>query len=171
LTSSSRRYWAALEYPFCISIHEGEIVGIIQQKHTEIFRSQFSFPVFAALSLLERLLVFFYRRNTIVVNSIRTKEDLRSIGYHEKNMHVIYPGLPDCIFQYENTGLRFRKPRVVCLTKFRRYKLIDNAIHAINEVRKTIPDCEMVIAGRTNDLDPEYENELHRLVSELELQK
>jgi len=51
----------------------------------------------------------------------------------------------------------------------RRYKLIDNAIQAMKKVYKTLPDCELVIAGRTNEVEPEYENELRRLVNELDL--
>jgi glycosyltransferase involved in cell wall biosynthesis len=156
--------------PFFASLYMKErLVGVLHQRHAEIFRQQFSFPIASLLSLLERFLVLLYRDNQLIVNSLRTKEDLRGIGYHPENMHVVYPGLPNYFFQSENKGFYSRKCRVICLTKIRRYKLIDQAIRAMEKVNKVMPNCELVIAGRTNDVDPEYENELRQLVLELGL--
>ena len=39
----------------------------------------------------------------------------------------------------------------------------------MQKVRETIPDCELVVAGRTNDFEPNYENELRKLVTQLNL--
>ena len=39
----------------------------------------------------------------------------------------------------------------------------------MQKVRETIPNCELVVAGGTNDFEPNYENELRNLVSELNL--
>ena len=156
--------------PFFGSLYIKErIVGIIQERHKEIFLQQFSFPIAAALSLLERFLVLLNRDKQLIINSVRTREDLIGIGYKAKNMHIVYPGLPNYFFELRNEGFSSRRHRVVCLTKMRRYKLIDNAIQAMKKVHKTLPDCELVIAGRTNEVEPEYENELHRLVNELNL--
>ena len=156
--------------PFFASIYMKErTVGILQQRHEEIFRAQFSFPIATSLSLLERFLVLLNRGNTLVVNSTRTQTELSAIGYKLENMRIVYPGLPNYFFQLTNPPFPSRKPMVVCLTKIRRYKLIENAIRAMQKVREIIPDCELVVAGRSNDFEPNYENELRELVSELNL--
>jgi glycosyltransferase involved in cell wall biosynthesis len=156
--------------PFFASLYMKETtIGILQQRHKEIFRQQFSLPIASLLEFLERLLALLYRRNQIVVNSNSTKEDLRGIGYPQKNMTVVYPGLPRYFFQDVNRAFAARQPRVICLTKIRRYKLIDHAVRAMKIVTEIKPDCELIIAGRTNDVEPEYENELRQLIRELGL--
>jgi glycosyltransferase involved in cell wall biosynthesis len=156
--------------PFFASLYmKKKRVGILQQRHKEIFRQQFNLPIATSLSILERFLVLLNRNNTLIINSNRTKKELCAIGYKSDNMRIIYPGLPNNFFQSSNPPFSSRKPMFVCLTKIRRYKLIDNAIRAMSKVRRIIPNCELVIAGRTNDFEPCYENELRNLVSELNL--
>lgn len=158
--------------PFFASLYMKErIIGVLQQRHKEIFRHEFSVPVFFCLSFLERFMVLLYRSNQLIVNSNRTKEDLRAIGYRTGNMHVIYPGLPKRFLHQSNRNFSFRHPRVVCLAKIRRYKLIDQAISAMKKAVEDRPDCELVIAGRSNELETDYEDELHRLVKELGLSR
>lgn len=148
------------------------IVGILQQRHKEIFRHQFSFPIAASLSLLERFLVLLYRNKPIVVNSLKTKEDLQSIGFCGENLNIIHPGLPRWFFATSvKPSFSERRDRVICLTKIRSYKLIDDAIRAMKSVCKESPKCELVIAGRTNEVEPEYEEELRRLVEDLGLRE
>ena len=36
-------------------------------------------------------------------------------------------------------------------------------------MRQKLPECKLVIAGRTNEMDPAYEQELHNLVNRLKL--
>ena len=129
------------------------LVGILQQRHKEIFRQQFSLPVATSLSILERFLVLLNKSNNLIVNSSKTQMELCAIGYKKENMFVVYPGLPNYFFHSNTPPFSSRKPMVICLTKIRRYKLIDDAIRAMQKVRETIPDCELVVAGRTNDFE------------------
>jgi len=156
--------------PFFARLYMKEkLVGILQQRHKEIFRHQFSFPITGFLSFLERFLALLYRSKVVFVNSSRTKQDLREIGFLEDRMHIVYPGLQKWFFTVVDADFSIRRPRVVCLTKIRRYKLIDCAVRAMKNVCKVMPNCELVIAGRTNDVEPEYEEELRCLVEDLGL--
>jgi glycosyltransferase involved in cell wall biosynthesis len=151
--------------PFFASLYMKEkIVGIIQQKHSILFREQFSLPVASFFSFLERLMVVFYRKNPVIVNSYKTKEDLRAIGYNSKNMHVVYPGLPKHFFECLGGDFSTRKSRVLCLTKIRSYKRIDLAIDAMKKVHEILPESELIIAGKTNEVDPKYEFELRKKI-------
>jgi len=154
----------------CLYMKE-KLVGILQQRHKEIFRHQFSFPITSFLSFLERFLALLYRGKVVIVNSSRTEQDLREIGFLEDRMHIVYPGLPKWFFTVANTDFSTRRFRVICLTKIRRYKLIDCAVRAMKNVCKAMPNCELVIAGRTNDVEPKYEEELRYLVEDLGLSK
>jgi glycosyltransferase involved in cell wall biosynthesis len=157
--------------PFFGSLYIRErTVGIIFQRQKELFHRQFSYLVAFVMSSVERLLVLAYRRKGIVVDSLRVKKDLQAIGYEANKMTVVHPGVPDSFLaQTELPPFSERKLQVLCLTKLRRYKLIEDAILAIEDVRKILPECQLVIAGRTNEMDPSYEEELHDLVDRLNL--
>jgi glycosyltransferase involved in cell wall biosynthesis len=146
-------------------------VGILQQRHREIFHQQFPFLVASSLSLLERFLVLIYKNNNLIVNSARTKEDLRKIGYSEKKMHIIYPGLHNIFLNQKINDFSSRKEQVICLTKLRRYKLVNHAIQAMDNVREILPSCRLIVAGKSNDIDPEYETEIRHLVNKLNLKE
>jgi glycosyltransferase involved in cell wall biosynthesis len=157
--------------PFFGSLYIKErVVGILQQRHKALFQHQFSFPIAFSLSLLERFLVLPYKNKSIVVNSLKTREDLGNIGYNRESLSIIHPGLPDWFFLASKLPSFCERPaRVICLTKIRGYKLIDEAIRALKIVCKALPNCELVIAGRTNEVDPAYEEELRRQVIDLGL--
>lgn len=156
--------------PFFAVIYMREkIVGILQQRHKEIFRRQFSFSIAWFLSLLERFLVLLYQDKQVIVNSSRTKRDLREIGFRQEDMHIVYPGLPKWFLSVPSRDFSSRDAKIVCLTKIRRYKLIDDAVRAMKNVCKVVPGCGLVIAGRTNDVEPRYEKELRRLIEDLGL--
>jgi glycosyltransferase involved in cell wall biosynthesis len=157
--------------PFFGSLYIKEhTIGIIFQRQKELFQRQFSYPVAFAMSSVERLLVLAYRRKAIVVDSLRVKKDLQTIGYKANKMTVVHPGVPDSFLAQTGLPSFSERPlQVLCLTKLRRYKLIEDAILAIKNVRKNLPECQLVIAGRTNEIDPGYEEELHNLVNRLNL--
>ena len=157
--------------PFFGSLYIRErTVGIIFQRQKELFQHQFSYPVAFAMSSVERLLVLAYHRKAIVVDSLRVKKDLQAIGYKANKMTVVHPGVPDSFLAQTGLPSFSERPlQVLCLTKLRRYKLIEDAIFAIKNVRKILPECQLVIAGRTNEMDPGYEEELHNLVNRLNL--
>ena len=159
--------------PFFGSLYIRErTVGIIFQRQKELFQRQFSYPVAFVMSSVERLLVLAYRRKAIVVDSLRVKKDLQAIGYKANKMTVVHPGVPESFFaQTIFPTFSERRLQVLCLTKLRRYKLIEDAILAIKNVRKILPECQLVIAGRTNEMDPGYEEELRNLVNRLNLNK
>jgi glycosyltransferase involved in cell wall biosynthesis len=145
-------------------------VGIIFQRQTELFHRQFSYMVAFVMSSVERLLALVYCRKIIVVDSLRVKKDLQAIGYKANKMTVVYPGVPDLFFTQTGLPSFSERPlQVLCLTKLRRYKLIEDAILAIKNVREILPNCLLVIAGRTNEMDLGYEEELHNLVNQLNL--
>jgi len=150
---------------------KGKMVGILQQRHKEIFRHQFTFPIASFLSFLERFLALLYREKIIVVNSSRTKRDLCEIGFFAERLYIINPGLPRWFFTIANTDFELRGPCVVCIAKARRWKLIDQAIRAMKSVCKVMSECKMVIVGRTSDVDTKYEDWLPHLVEELGLSK
>jgi glycosyltransferase involved in cell wall biosynthesis len=157
--------------PFLGSLFIKEkLIGIIFQRQKELFELQFSRPIAFVMSSVERLLVLVYSRKKIIVDSLRVKHDLRAIGYSLGKLTVIYPGLNDSLFA-DSIILPFdkRKKQILCLTKLRRYKLVEDAIRAIDILRKSIPDSHLVIAGRTNEMDPGYEDELRILVKDLNL--
>jgi glycosyltransferase involved in cell wall biosynthesis len=156
--------------PFFAALYmRTRLVGIIQQRHAEIFKSQFSFPIRNLLLLLERLTVSIYRNKTVIVNSSKTKHDLSLLGLPETNMHIVYPGISEYLrheARMRRLDFASRQMSIVCLAKLRRYKLIHHAILAMIMVCREIPQCKLIIAGRTNDYESRYEMELRAMVAD-----
>ncbi len=158
--------------PFLAGLYMKEpLIGIVQQRHREIFHYQFPFPISRILSLMEPLFGLLYRDRTIVVNSGKTLTELRSIGFNEQQMRVVHPGISEQFHSVTNRDENARGNQVVCLAKARRYKLIDHAILAMEGVCKAIPSCRLVIAGKSSDVDRKYEKHLRELARRLGLSK
>jgi glycosyltransferase involved in cell wall biosynthesis len=158
--------------PFFAALYMSErIIGIIQQKHKEIFRYQLPSPLHQILTLMEPMLSLIYRNRTIIVNSRRTRNELRGIGFDLDHMQVVNPGINERFLTVDSRGARERLDQVICIAKARRYKLIDHAILAMKEVCKTIPTCKLVIAGKKSDVDRGYELYLRKLTNGLGLSR
>ncbi len=154
-------------FPFFAGVYMKEsFIGILQQRHEHIFLHEFPFPIGNLLSLAEPLFGLLYKRRPLLVNSVGTKNDLRKIGFSEDKIWVAHPGLSQLFFSVEERGLEDRRFQVVCIAKPRRYKLIHHAILAMREVCKVIPECKLIVVGRTSDVDAKYEQSLHTLARE-----
>ena len=99
--------------PFFGSIYIKEhTVGVIFQRQKELFQLQFTNLVAFAMSSVERLLVLAYRRKTIIVDSLKVKNELQNIGYEARKMSVVYPGLTDSFLaQTKLTTFSERPPK------------------------------------------------------------
>src|SRR5437016_9505324 len=136
------------------------IVGILQQRHNEIFRYQLP-PVFnRLLSLIEPVFALLYHDNMIIVNSRRTLRDLENIGFQKDQMRVVYPGVDDEFSKVPRRDITVRANQLICIAKARRYKLVHHAILAMVNVCKEQPSMALVIAGRSSDVDRSYETGL-----------
>ena len=156
--------------PFFSRLYVREpIVGIVQQRHKEIFRYQLPFALGLILSLIEPLFALLYRNRIIVVNSNRTLRDLRKIGFDEKRMRVVHPGIDDEFVSIPNRDISERTNQVICIAKARRYKLVHHAILAMRNVCEVLPASTLIIAGRSSDVDRVYEESLRKLADQLGL--
>lgn len=110
-----------------------------------------SWPVAAAVWLLERPLPRAYRRSAFHAISHATAEDLVARGVPPDRIRVIYPGVDTESYRPDPADDRTDHPSFLYVGRLKRYKGVDTAVRAIAAVRVTVPDATLDIAGAGDD--------------------
>lgn len=143
------------------------VVAVWHQVTAKLLFAMNPWPVAAALAVAERIVALAFRHcNLWVPSEERAREVVRSLGFLEKNVHVISPTLP-----YSDSAMpaiHVRKRQILFLGVWRRYKAIDHLIRAFASAVEQVGDAELVIAGRR--MDVKYERELRTLTEQLHLE-
>ena len=105
-----------------------------------------------------------YRNAWFEVISPSTADDLVRRGLRRKRIEMIYCGLDQERFALDEPPARSERPLVVCWSRLRRYKSTDVAIRAFVQIRRELPEAEMLVMGRGPD-----ESRLRRLTTRLGL--
>lgn len=105
-------------------------------------------------------------RNTPIITSPSTKEDLLRIGIAERNIHVVNYGVDHNV--YKPNGNKSSYPYIFYLGRLKRFKGVHLIIEAMEQVVKEIPDAQLSIVGKG---DADYENALRQLRDKLNLEK
>jgi glycosyltransferase involved in cell wall biosynthesis len=123
---------------------------------TTVFRE--TNPLFALyVYLWERFIPFVYEMCRFVAISPSTKQDLMKRGIASNRIEVSLCGLDHGTYRLLDGVARFEDPTIIHFGRIRKYKSIDVVIRAFAEVRQTIPNAKLIIAGDGPDR-PELES-------------
>jgi len=110
---------------------------------------------------LERWAVpLIYRRWVVVTVSPSTYDTLIGLGVRPEQLHVVYNGLSASLPPSSAAPLPGR--RVLYLGRIKRYKRLELLVHAVDALRRSIPDVHLDIAG-DGDARPEIAALVDRL--------
>jgi glycosyltransferase involved in cell wall biosynthesis len=104
-------------------------------------------PLVASIVYLFELLIpLVFRRNTFIVISDSTRDDLVRRGVSPERIHVVLCGLDH--EHYRNLALtRFEQPTIVHLGRLRKYKSVEVVLRAMRLIREALPEARLVIIG------------------------
>ncbi len=130
-------------------------VMLLHHFHNGQWFIEFPFPFGIIGYCVERFLMPFVYKNTRVVTvSNSSKLDLEVMGIPSKNVVIAYNGTnlpiqeqPDILEDL------FDRPTVLYLGRLRSYKRVDFALSAVAEIKKNIPNVNLIIAGKGDDED------------------
>jgi len=115
-------------------------------------------PLFALyVYLWERFIPFVYETCRFVAISPSTREDLMQRGIASTRIEVSLCGLDHGTYRLLDGVSRFEEPTIVHFGRIRKYKSIDVVIRAFAEVKRSIGNAKLVIAGDGPDR-PELES-------------
>jgi glycosyltransferase involved in cell wall biosynthesis len=140
-------------------------VAFIHQLAANVLFEELPWVPAKSWSFLEPHVLRLYK-DTPIITSESTKEDLLKIGIPERNIHVINYGVDHSVYSPGKEKSLF--PHVFYLGRLKRFKGVHLLIEAMSQVVKEIPDARLSIVGNG---DPDYENELWRLRDSLNLSK
>jgi len=136
-------------------------IAVIFQVFREVFLAELNKPLAFLTILAEKTAPLLYRNMTVVTLSQSVKMELVNMGFSEKNVLVIPPGID--LRKYQPGG-KSTLPLVLYVGRLKRYKGVEFLILAMKDVVKRIPKAKLLIAGKGD-----YVDELIRLTERLGL--
>lgn len=142
-------------------------VLLVHHFHNGQWFKEFSLPIAVIGYYVERFVMpLVYKSTKFVTVSNSSKLDLEFLGITPKNVEIAYNGTNlTGGFDYSQKKL-YANPTILYLGRLREYKRIDLAINAVAEIKKSIPNIKLLIAGTGDD-----EARLKQIVKELKLTK
>lgn len=132
------------------------------QIHRDLFAAQYPKVFGGPLNLLERLTAWVHRNTLVRAGTEEWRQAFPSIGFKPENVFLLPVSIRDeWLGQTNGTGVQ--TPTILWLGKFRRYKCPHDAVAAMSEVVKQVPNARLVLAGRHDDLT--YERRLAEMVT------
>lgn len=124
-----------------------------------------SFPVAFPVWLNEQALRFCYTQYQASAVSPSTLDELKGLGFHKPQLHLIYNGSEAHWFDNPVCDPKLKAPSFLWLGRLRKYKGPWTALEAMKILRHSHPQIQLKIAGSGPELEP-----LRRAVIEWELQ-
>ncbi len=178
-------FWAALYYIFGLGKNIDFIIDsengvpfftplytkkpkvlLVHHFHNGQWFKEFPLPIAAVGYYIERFVMpLVYKNTRFVTVSNSSKLDLEFLGITPDNVQIAYNGTNlTGEFDYAQKEL-YENPIILYLGRLREYKRIDLAISAVAEIKKSIPNIKLIIAGTGDD-----ESRLKEIVSEMKLE-
>ncbi len=130
---------------------------------TTAFREA-SLPVATVVWLAEKPIPRVYRRAAFHAISESTRDDLVRRGVAASAVRVIYPGVDAAWYRPDPAVLRFPEPTFLYVGRLKRYKGLENALHAVALARRDVPELRLAVVGGGDD-----RARLARLADQLDL--
>lgn len=132
--------------PLCTPLYiKKPLIAIIHHVHGRTLFKELSFFMASYIWILERFLIPFYKKKTIISVSESTKKEILNMGIPDKNAIVIHNGNHN----YPSVKIEKSKyPMIIYVGRVKAYKQLDHLIKAFKIVRNNIENSKLVIAGR-----------------------
>ena len=122
-------------------------ICLVYHVHADQWFYELPFPLNSIGYFLEkRIFPITYRNIPIMAISKSTKKALVKLGFSEKNITIVEPGVSMKNSNIEKIN-KYKTPTLIYLGRIKKYKRIDLLIEVFTEVLKKIPNAQLIIAG------------------------
>jgi len=126
---------------------------LVHHFHNGQWFKEFAFPIALFGYCIEKFVMpFIYKKTKIVTVSDSSRLDLEDMGFNPENIKIAHNGV-NITRRSLNDKALYDRPTVLYLGRIRKYKRVDLAIKAIKDLKKAIPDVNLIIAGQGDDVD------------------
>jgi len=149
--------------PFFTPIFFKKIICVVHHVHLDVFDIELKFPLNVIGKFLEGWAMPWLYKNCrfVTVSNSTRKEMIERLKINGNNIDIVYNGIDTVFFKHQTSGrCKTDIPRIIYFGRIKRYKRIDDVIKAFKEVKRTLDNVELVIAGKG---DAEYLNYLKSL--------
>jgi len=123
----------------------------VHHVHGRQFFYEFGFPLNYIGFLTERhIFPIVYKHLPTIAVSHSTKEELIKIGFHKKNISIVYNGM------YKKNKKRkelkkYAHPTILFLGRIKKYKRVDLLVKSFKTIVEKVPNARLIIAGWGTD--------------------
>lgn len=140
-----------------------KVILLIHHVHQEMFKVNFGFPISVVGPLIEGILMpLVYRKSKVVTVSDSTKEEIILRNWSKKKIEVIHNGIDASFYR---PGKKAETPLVLYVGRLRSHKSLPIFIETAEEILKSHPSVDFVIAGEGQE-----KKKLEEIVVRKELQ-
>src|SRR6267143_1904675 len=144
------------------------LVAVWYQRNDRIFRYQYNRIVAGFLRTLEYAVARVHMHRLVLCPSKRSLTDLEELGFDRLLIRTYTPGIDKSVLARSSQALQSKRENMlIWIGKIRKFKCPHHAIIALDMVRKSVPDCSLVIAGYPEDR--RYLNHLKEIGNKLKL--
>lgn len=131
------------------------------QAFREVFLVELNKPLAFVLRSIEKFIPYVYQNTPVVTPSHSVKKELIDMGFSERNIFVIPPGID---LEKYGPGEKSHFPLVLYVGRLKKYKGLEYLIMAMRDVVKEVLDARLLIVGKGD-----YADELVSLTDKLGL--
>lgn len=136
-------------------------IVLLLQSFREVFLLELNKPLAFILRSIEKFIPYVYHNTPVVTSSRSVKKDLVNMGFPERNIFVIPPGIDR---EKYGPGEKSHLSLVLYVGRLKKYKGLEYLIRAMREVVKEVLDARLLIVGKGD-----YADELVSLTDKLGL--
>jgi len=134
--------------PFFMPLYAREpVIGLVHHIHLkEVYRRHLILPVAVFAQFLEtKLMPLVYRNKKMLTVSKSSKEEMENLGFGKKiPIEIVNPGVDLSVYK---PTVKNSEPLILYLGRLKPYKSVDTLIKIMKNIRKTVPNAILAIAG------------------------
>lgn len=112
--------------------------------HQRVFKKHLPFPVSNVFAWIEaKFMPWLYRNSSFVTISADTRREMQELSMSRRSIRVVHPGYDPTLAP----GVKSQHPTILYLGRLKHYKRVDVIVRALAEIRKSVPNATLQIAG------------------------
>ncbi len=153
--------------PFLTPLYVKEkVILYIHEVAGEIWNKMFPFPINSLGIFLERMLLKFYKKITVITGSNSTKKDLLDLGFNSKSIKIVEHGIN--LKPINKKTKKFTSFTILFLNRMVKMKGPERALEIFKKLKKEVPEAKLIMIGKG---EKEYINELKEISKNLGINK
>lgn len=125
-------------------------IAFFRHLHARSLPGQVNMIIAKIITFLEKIYPYIYRNVKVITESDSSFHDLKELGFEEKNIIKIPPGVDLNLF---HPGPKAQNVQLIYFGGLRKYKRPEYALNVYRDLKNDIPNLKLIVTGNGPQLD------------------